>query len=484
MNSNSQPSTEKYSVCIFNDLSRIRSVEDVKMKRKFFSLEMKNSYLEKQLEREKQNGKELKEKLTENQKTINDYRDAINAKESELLRYKTDLKRLKRLTVSNGFADIRKSLQRFVIMDETVSKRTGALAEEIKTQNWAEKDKHLENLRYVHERYNRDRCSPFINLFDTYRILRAGIRASAKNTLKIAYESAKSTGSMRERWQTFVEHLDDDLEALEKFEKTDNFPNLATLKSDFQVEALLYDEILAAAEEENIKINLGTSRNGDNSKIKQEKEEILNNGGRDERWQNNNNSVTSHVHDDPKSRKVLQKSNCINQKKQTNNTKSQELVRSNNSDFVDFLNNSNASMSQPQNGIESNANTVRKYKKFRKFRQQAGKTNTDGAPSRISSRSVILFGIAENESLDQDKEMITTFLLENNFVEERYQVSRLGEGRPNSHRPLVIKFTNDEIVDKILALKPNKGWFNGFNPGIQKFDKRRRSKSLSRTVTE
>ncbi|GJQ82242.1 hypothetical protein Trydic_g19442 [Trypoxylus dichotomus] len=230
--------------------------ENAELEKKCISLQIKNEYLERQLEHEKQNGDKLRVKPTDNQTTINHWRHAIHVKNIDELENKIDPVLPQRKTSDELMDALFELFQRFVSVNEVVLAETKSLTEEIKTQNWEENDTRLANLRSACERCDVDlgdrgiiMNSRFMNLLEDYTALRNGNRSSAKDTLKAIYEIAKLTGGMRQRWEAFVDHLVDDLAALEKFEKKP-FPATSSLKPDFELEARMYDELLVTGQEE------------------------------------------------------------------------------------------------------------------------------------------------------------------------------------------------------------------------------------------
>ncbi|KAK9730926.1 hypothetical protein QE152_g14083 [Popillia japonica] len=84
-----------------------------------------------------------------------------------------------------------------------------------------------------------------------------------------------------------------------------------------------------------------------------------------------------------------------------------------------------------------------------------------------STKSIILFGIA-NKSEDEDRSMISEFLEENGIIYETFTTRRLKKSKRGKRgKPLVVEFTYEEIVEKVMELSRKRDWFLGSNPVVK-----------------
>ncbi|KAK9729493.1 hypothetical protein QE152_g15894 [Popillia japonica] len=87
--------------------------------------------------------------------------------------------------------------------------------------------------------------------------------------------------------------------------------------------------------------------------------------------------------------------------------------------------------------------------------------------SEKKSYGVVLFGAPyTNQSDSEDRVMISTFLVKNGLDDQFFKNRRFKKDK-NGKRALVIEFTNEDIVDKIIELGQQKNWFLGFNPAVK-----------------
>ncbi|GJQ82239.1 hypothetical protein Trydic_g19440 [Trypoxylus dichotomus] len=409
---------EKTATQLEEDFRKVEE-ENGELKKKYSLLELNNYFLEKNLEHEKQRGYKLKKSVMENKNIINDCRDSINAKQNEILRYKTDLER------ECLQEKISEMLQRLVSVEELISTKTREFIEEIKKCSSEEREKQLENFRSECEHYNRHLLERGIspesssnNLFEEYKSLSHRNGSIVKDVLKTMYKRAKSAKRLRQKWTTFAESVRDDLAELEQLENV-VFPSVSVLK-DAEEEIKRMEWMLRSS-------YLKTFQSGYNWLINGDTEELL---------EIDSDCASSDINDKPK------------QKKRRNRRRKQQKQTQNNN--------------EPVNNHDYSANT----NKSRKAQQEIQKSRKVRNPA---SKSIILFNVPESKSSAKDRKMILTFLVQNDFEEEEYKVIRLGQFRPNYNRPLVVQFTDEEIVDEILELKRENGWFNGSNPNVRKF---------------
>ncbi|KAK9730928.1 hypothetical protein QE152_g14081 [Popillia japonica] len=91
----------------------------------------------------------------------------------------------------------------------------------------------------------------------------------------------------------------------------------------------------------------------------------------------------------------------------------------------------------------------------------------DVRATSTSTKSIVLFGI-DTKSEDEDRSMISEFLEKNGIIYGIFTSRRLKKCKENKGgKPLVVEFSNEEIIEKVMELSKNKDWFLGSNPSVE-----------------
>ncbi|KAK9730924.1 hypothetical protein QE152_g14082 [Popillia japonica] len=88
----------------------------------------------------------------------------------------------------------------------------------------------------------------------------------------------------------------------------------------------------------------------------------------------------------------------------------------------------------------------------------------DVRATSTSTKSIILFGI-DTKSEYEDRSMISEFLEENGIICETFTTRRLKKSKRG--KPLVVEFTDEEIIEKVMELSKKRDWFLGSNPAVK-----------------